>query len=299
MDLLAGPPTGRRRMRDLIERRELVVAPGAFDAFSARLVELAGFDAVYVSGFGAAASRLGRPDVGLLGMSEMADQAAAATAATSIPVIADADTGYGNALNVIRTVRAYEAAGVAALQLEDQVHPKRCGHMDGKEVVPLAEMVRKVEAAVAARSDPDLTIIARTDARAPEGLDAALTRMRAYVDAGADVAFVEAPESVAEIERIATELAATPLLFNWVEKAKSPPIPVDELRRLGFAIVILPLTTLLAATRAMTDALAVVAREGTPASIIDDLASFDELTSLVGLDDTMALERRFGTDPPA
>jgi 2-methylisocitrate lyase-like PEP mutase family enzyme len=123
--------------------------------------------------------------------------------------------------------------------------------------------------------------------------------MRAYVDAGADVAFVEAPESVAEIERIATELAATPLLFNWVEKAKSPPIPVDELRRLGFAIVILPLTTLLAATRAMTDALAVVAREGTPASIIDDLASFDELTSLVGLDDTMALERRFGTDPPA
>lgn len=298
MDLLAGPPTARRRLRELLERRELIVAPGAFDAFSARLVELAGFDAVYVTGFGAAASRLGRPDVGLLGMSEMADQAAAAVATTSIPVIADADTGYGNALNVIRTVRAYEVAGVAALQLEDQVHPKRCGHMDGKEVVPVAEMVRKVEAAVAARTDPDLTIIARTDARAPEGFEPALARMRAYIDAGADVAFFEAPRSLEEIERIATELAPTPLLFNWVEKAKSPPIAVEELRRLGFAIVILPLTTLLAATRAMTDVLATVAREGTPASIVDELASFDELTSLVGLEETTALERRFATDPP-
>ncbi|MDY7105637.1 MAG: oxaloacetate decarboxylase [Actinomycetota bacterium] len=297
MDLLSGPNAGRRRLRELLAADDLVVAPGAFDAFSARLVELAGFDAVYMTGFGTAASRLGRPDIGLLGMSEMAGQAASIVAATSIPVIADADTGYGNPLNVIHTVRTYEAAGVAAFHLEDQVHPKRCGHMDGKEVVPTAEMVAKVEAAVAARTDPDLTIIARTDARAPEGFDAALDRMRAYIGAGADVAFVEAPQSLDEIERIAAELSPTPLLFNWVEKAKSPPVSIDQLRELGFALVILPITTLLAATRAMTDTLATVARHGTSEPVLDELASFDEFTDLIGLGETRELARRFGTEP--
>ncbi|HUY61884.1 MAG TPA: isocitrate lyase/PEP mutase family protein, partial [Candidatus Dormibacteraeota bacterium] len=249
-ELLGHRSRGARRLRELLARPAPVLAPGAYDALSARLVEEAGFPAVYMTGFGTAASYLGRPDVGLVTMSEMVDNARRIVQAVATPVIADADTGYGNPINVVRTVRAYEAAGVAGLHLEDQVAPKKCGHMAGKQVIPAAEMVEKIRAAVAARTDPDLVLIARTDARAVEGLDAALDRARRYRDAGADVLFVEAPQSADEIAAVAAAFPDTPLLFNWAEGGKTPPVSLDRLRELGYRIVIFPISTLLAATAA-------------------------------------------------
>ena len=270
-----------------------MLAPGAYDALSARLVEMAGFDVVYLTGFGASASVLGRPDVGLLGLSEMVGQVRRFVQAVDLPVIADADTGYGNAINVVRTVQEYEQAGVAALHLEDQVAPKRCGHMAGKQVVPVGEMVTKIRAAVDARRDPDLVLIARTDARAPEGLESALARARAYADAGADVLFVEALEGVEEIELVARELAGVPLLFNWVEAGRTPPLGYDRLVELGYAIVIMPITTLLAATGAMRGALAEVKRAGTPLPVLDRIPSFDDFCDVIGLAEIRDLEARY------
>jgi len=289
--LLHASSSGPRRLRQLLAGPGPLVAPGAYDALSARLIERAGFDAVYMTGFGTAASMLGRPDVGLLGLGEMADSARRITAAVDLPVIADADTGYGNAVNVVRTVQEYERAGVAALHIEDQVAPKRCGHMAGKQVVPVGEMVGKIEAAVAARRDPDLVIIARTDARAPEGLDAAVGRARRYRGAGADLLFVEALENVAEIESVSRELAGVPLVFNWAEGGKTPPLPYERLASLGFALVILPLSLLLSATRAMEAALEVVRRDRTPIGL--DLPSFGSFLELIGLPEIDELGRRF------
>src|SRR6478736_6178691 len=211
--LLSTRPSGPRRLRELLATPELIVAPGAYDCLSARLIEAAGFPAVYMTGFGTAAAYLGRPDVGLLGMSEMADNARRIVQAVSVPVIADADTGYGNAINVIRTVQAYERAGVAAIHIEDQLAPKKCGHLEGKQLIPAAEMVQKICAAIDARNSSDFAIIARTDARAVEGLDCALERARLYREAGADILFVEAPENDREIETIARTLHGVPLLF--------------------------------------------------------------------------------------
>src|SRR4051795_8680895 len=228
--------TGAAGLRALLERGEPVLAPGAYDGLSARLVERAGFPAVYMTGFGASASLLGRPDVGLLSFAEMAGHARRLVQAVEVPVIADADDGYGNPLNVMRTVREYAAAGVAALHVEDQVAPKRCGHMDGKDVIDAGEMVEKVRAAVEARGDGELLIIARTDARAVEGLDAALERARRYREAGADALFVEAPESEQEIEAVAGAFPGLPLVFNWGDGGKAPQLPVDRIRELGFAL---------------------------------------------------------------
>ncbi|MCU4185338.1 isocitrate lyase/PEP mutase family protein [Acidiferrimicrobium sp. IK] len=292
-DLLRTRPGGPGTLRELLRRDEPLLAPGAYDALGARLIEAAGFEAVYMTGFGAAASLLGRPDVGLLGLSEMAGHAARLAAAVDVPLIADADTGYGNAVTVIRTVQEYERAGVAALHLEDQVQPKRCGHMAGKDVVAVGEMVAKLRAATDARSDPDLVLIARTDARAVEGLDAALDRARAYRDAGADMLFVEALEGVGEIERVAAELAGTPLLFNWVEGGRTPPLSLAELTAMGFALVIMPITTLLAATAAMRAVLAQVKADGTPQQAATDLPSFDDMVEAVGLGEISRLERRY------
>ncbi len=196
-------PSGPRQLRTLLDGDALVVAPGAYDALSARLVEEAGFPAAYMTGFGTAASLLGRPDIGLVSSTEMIDHARRIASCVAIPVIADADTGYGNPINVIRTVRDYERAGVAGIHLEDQAMPKRCGHMSGKVLVTVGDMVAKVQAAVAARTDPDFVIIARTDARGVEGLEAAIDRAGQYREAGADVLFVEAPESDDEISLIA------------------------------------------------------------------------------------------------
>ncbi|MCV7287743.1 isocitrate lyase/PEP mutase family protein [Mycolicibacterium wolinskyi] len=257
-----------------------LIAPGAFDGLSARLVELARFEAVYMTGFGAAASLLGGPDVGLLTATEMAGQAERLATATRLPLIADADTGYGNALNVSRTVAGYERAGVAAIQLEDQVSPKRCGHMSGKAVVSVAEMVAKLRAAADTRDD--LLIIARTDAAAVEGIPAAIDRARRYRDAGADVLFVEAPETERDVEMIAAALATEcPLLFNWVEGGRSPQLPMSRIAEFGFAVVLYPIGALLAATAGIRTFLAELSCAGTPP--LSALPAFDEFTTLVGL----------------
>jgi 2-methylisocitrate lyase-like PEP mutase family enzyme len=271
----------------------MVLAPGCYDALGARLVEEAGFPAAYMTGFGSSASRLGRPDVGLMSLPEMVDNARRIAQAVDIPVVADADTGYGNSINVIRTVREYEAAGVSAIHLEDQVMPKKCGHMSGKHVVPAEEMAAKVSAAVAARRSPDFLIIARTDARAVEGLDAALSRARLYREAGADALFVEAPQSDSEIEAVAAAFPDVPLLFNYAEGGKTPAVTHAFLRELGFALVIFPLSMLLAATASMRAALAQIKADGTPLELLPSLVGFDEFLRFIGLPEIEELEQRF------
>ena len=288
-----GAPGAPARLRELLNSGQTVVAPGAFDPLAARLVEEAGFAAVYMTGFGTSAALLGRPDVGLLTMTEMADSAGRIAACVDIPLIADADTGYGNPLNVIRTVGAYEAAGVAGLHIEDQVAPKKCGHMEGKQVIGADEMAQKVRAAVDARTDPDFVIIARTDARAVEGLDSALDRARRYRDAGADVLFIEALVSEAEIEAAAAAFPDVPLLFNWAEGGKTPPVGLDRLTELGYRIVIFPIGTLLAATAAMRRILREIAAAGTPASLLGELPTFGEFTDFIGLPEVRGIEQRY------
>jgi len=284
---------GPARLRELLARPDPILAPGVFDGLGARLVEEAGFPAVYMTGFGTAAALLGRPDVGLLTMSEMVENAARIAAACDLPVIADADTGYGNALNVIRTVQEYERAGVAAIHIEDQVAPKKCGHMEGKQVIPLSEMEAKIRAAVAARRSPDFVIIARTDARAVEGMDSAIERARRYREAGADVLFVEAAESEDEISAVARALGDIPLLFNWAEGGKTPPVDYDTLAALGFKIVIFPIATLLGTTAWIRSALAEIRKAGTPLPILDELPRFGEFLEFIGLPEIRDLEERF------
>ena len=288
-------PGGPARLRALLSSGQTIVAPGAFDPLAARLVEEAGFPAVYMTGFGTSAALLGRPDVGLLTMTEMADNAARIAACVDIPVLADADTGYGNPLNVIRTVGVYEAAGVAGLHIEDQVAPKKCGHMENKQVIGAAEMAEKVRAAVDARTDPDFVIVARTDARAVEGLTAALDRGRRYRDAGADALFIEALVSEAEIEAAAAAFPDVPLLLNWAEGGKTPPVALGRLTELGYRIVIFPIATLLAATAAMRAVLDEIAVAGTPAAILGELPSFGEFNDFIGLPEVRAAEQQYVT----
>jgi carboxyvinyl-carboxyphosphonate phosphorylmutase len=286
--------SGPRRLRHLLAGDTAVVAPGAYDALSARMIEAAGFPCVYMTGFGTAASLLGRPDVGLVSSTEMVDNARRITGAVSLPVVADADTGYGNPINVIRTVQDYERAGVAGIHLEDQAMPKRCGHMSGKVLVPTEEMVAKVRAAVDARADPDFVLIARTDARAVDGLAAALDRAARYLEAGADMLFVEAPEDEAEIEQVARTFAGTPLLFNWAEGGRTPPVPLERLEQLGFRLVIFPIGLLLSAAASMRSFLEVLSKEGTPASILERLPKFADFVDFLGMSDVRELEKRFG-----
>lgn len=291
---LLGPrrPSQAARLRELLAAPQPLVAPGAYDALSARLVEQAGFDVVYMTGFGSTASLIGRPDVGLLTGAEMADNARRIAAAVDVPVIADADTGYGNAINVVRTVQLYEQAGIAGIQLEDQVMPKKCGHMSGKAIIGTDEMAGKLRAAAEARRDPDTVVIARTDAVATHGVDEAIARARAYAEAGADLLFVEAPTSEADIERVAAELrGVAPLLFNWAEGGRTPPLSLARIGELGFSLVIYPIGTLLAATAGMRTLLASLRADGVPA--LDGLPAFGEFTDLIGLPEVQELEQRF------
>jgi 2,3-dimethylmalate lyase len=292
-------PGGAARLRALLDSGEMIVAPGAFDPLSARLVEEAGFPAVYMTGFGTSAALIGRPDVGLLTMTEMAGNAGRIAACVDVPVIADADTGYGNPLNVIRTVGAYEAAGVAGIHIEDQVAPKKCGHMEGKLVIPAEEMAAKVRAAVDARTQPEFVIIARTDARAVEGLERALLRARMYREAGADVLFIEALTTEAEAEEAVRAFPGVPLLFNWAEGGKTPPIGLDRLEELGYRIVIFPISTLLAATGAMRGILREIARAGTPAAALHELPTFAEFVDFIGLPQVHEAEQRYAAQPAA
>jgi 2-methylisocitrate lyase-like PEP mutase family enzyme len=277
----------------------IVVAPGAYDALTARLAERHGFAAVYMTGAGTSVSH-GYPDYGLLTMTEMAENAARITAAVSIPVIADADTGYGNELNVVRTVRAFARAGVAAIHLEDQTFPKRCGHLTGKEIVDRDSWLRKIRAAVDSRPDPDLLIIARTDARAVADLDEAVQRANAALAAGADVAFVEAPETAEEIALIPRAVVG-PCLFNVVPGGRSPQVSLADLQRWGYRIAIFPLVALLpmvAACDAALDELAGGERGGVPAAGARRAGLGPaELFREVGADDWDRLRERYGAEP--
>jgi 2,3-dimethylmalate lyase len=281
----------RQKMRGMIVRRGYTIAPGAYDTLTARLVEQAGFDAVYLTGGGYSRAN-GYPDLGLLTLSENVRFIGLTVEAVGIPVIADADTGYGNAINVIRTVREYEKSGVAAFHIEDQVSPKKCGHYEGKEVISLDEMVGKIHAAVDTREDPDLVIIARSDARAIEGLQASIDRVNAYLEAGADVGFVEAPQNVEEL-RIVGRQVRGPALVNVFEGGKTPMVPASELEEMGFRLGIYPSQTHRAAIRAAQKVLAALKEDGDTRRIEGDLATFQEREDAVGTARWRALEDKY------
>jgi carboxyvinyl-carboxyphosphonate phosphorylmutase len=278
-------------LREMLKAPGIIVAPGAYDGFSARLIEAAGFTCVYMTGAGTAASHLGQPDLGLATMTEMAAHARHLSSCVSLPVIADADTGYGNVLNVVRTVREYERAGVAGLHLEDQVAPKKCGHIAGKQVIPAREFADKIRAAAEYRTDPDFVIIARTDARAVTGLDDAIERGNLYAEAGADVIFVEAPQTEEEIHRVAREVRA-PLLANMVQGGRTPAVKADALERLGFKIAIFPAVCMAAAVSAIEGALARLKETGTDWHGGPVLGPMD-IFRRVGFDWWHAIEERF------
>jgi 2,3-dimethylmalate lyase len=285
------------RLRELLTGPDLIVAPGAYDALSARLIAQAGFSLVYMTGFGTAASVLGQPDVGLLTMSEMVNRAAALAAVTGdLPLIADADTGYGNPINVRRTIREYERAGVAGLHIEDQVWPKKCGHMEGKQVIPMDEMAQKIHAAVDARQDPDFVIIARTDAIAVNGFEDALERGKAYREAGADIIFIEAPRSIVELKVIKQTFPDLPLLYNWAESGKTPLLSLDEIHALGFRLVIFPVSMLFAATQAMMGLLELLKRGETSLPYAKHMVTFSQFTQTIGLPEIQDLERHYGVN---
>ncbi len=276
---MAPRPTPAERLRSLLAEDRLHVMPCCFDAFSARLIERAGFALSFMSGFAVSASRLAVPDTGLISFGEMLDQGRSICSAVDLPIIGDADTGYGNPLNVRRTVEEYARAGFAAAMIEDQVAPKRCGHTRGKEVVDRATACQRVRAAVDAReAGADVLIMARTDARAGQGLDEAIERARAFADLGADILFVEAPQSEAEMEKICRALPDRPTMANIVEDGDTPALPPARLEEIGFKLAAYPLTLLSCAARAMQDALAALAA-GTPAPA---RVSFGELQELVG-----------------
>jgi 2-methylisocitrate lyase-like PEP mutase family enzyme len=281
-------------LRHLLAGGETIVAPGVYDGLSARLAARAGFAAVYATGGGIARS-LGYPDLGLIGMTEVIEHLIPIVESAGVPVIADADTGYGNALNVHRTVRAFARIGVAALHLEDQTFPKRCGHLDDKTVVPVAEMVQKLRAARDAAAESGLVLIARTDALAVEGLDAAIERARAYAEAGADVLFVEAPETVAQIEAIARRLPY-PQLINMFQGGKTPLVPIARLREIGYRVVIIPSDLQRAAIRAMEDVLAAIKKDGHSAALADRMASFKEREEIVATASYLARDRRYAEE---
>jgi 2-methylisocitrate lyase-like PEP mutase family enzyme len=282
----------RQALKQLLQRDKLLVAPGCFDGLSARLVQEAGFEAVYLSG-GAAARSMGIPDIGLVTMSEVIERAGQVVSAVKIPVIADADTGYGNAVNLVRTIREFERTGVAAIHIEDQITPKRCGHLDGKEVISLTEMEKKLQAALASRTDPDFCIIARTDARGVHGFDDAIRRARAFAKIGVDAVFVEAPQSEAELAEIPRAIPDIPLLVNVFKGGKTPMLPADRLQELGYRIAIYPSETQRAAIYAMRMALGMLKREGTTERMDAALTTFKERDQIVGLDEWQEIERQY------
>jgi 2-methylisocitrate lyase-like PEP mutase family enzyme len=276
-------------LRKQLAGSEAVIAPGVYDALTALMVEQAGFQCAYVSGASISFARIGRPDLGLTTLTEVADSVANMRERTEIPLIVDADTGFGNALNVRRSVRLLERMGATGIQLEDQTSPKRCGHLAGKSMVSTAEMVGKLKAALDARNDADTLIVARTDAIAIDGIDAAIERGHAYIDAGADVLFVEAPGDRAQLERVGSELGARiPLLSNMVEGGKTPLTPADELAELGFRLVIYPGAMVRIISFAAQAYLQELKAKGTTAGLLDQMNQFDQIMDLVGLQESIA-----------
>lgn len=287
-----------KSLAERIRRRDFTVAPGVFDMISARIADALGFDALYMTGYGVTASYLGLPDAGLATYTDMHGRAAAIAAGTSTPLIADADTGYGGLLNVRHTVRGYEAAGIAAIQIEDQEYPKKCGHTPDRRVIPAEDMVRKIQVAVESRSSADFLIIARTDARTALGLDEALRRGEAYAKAGADILFIESPESEAELERIGRSFDK-PLLVNMVEGGRTPILPPARLKALGFTIALYPAAGFLAAGAALRGVYGDLRDKGTSQGTSVPLESFAAFSKLMGFEDVWAFERRWAETTPA
>ncbi len=274
----------------------LVVAPGVYDMVSLRLADRMGFDALYMTGFGTVASHLGLPDAGLATYTDMVGRVAAMAGMARTPLVADADTGYGGLLNMAHTVRGYEAAGAAAIQIEDQEFPKKCGHTPGRRVIAKADMVRKLRVAVDARRSKDFLIIARTDARTTLGLDEALRRADAYVEAGADLLFVESPESVEEM-RLIGQRFDVPLVANMVEKGRTPVLSREDLEAIGYKLAIFPVTALLAAVQAMQQVYTTLQQQGSSAAMAQPLLDFAELTQLMGFDEVWSFEQRYPEVP--
>lgn len=288
---MADSAASRLRAR-IADASEPLLLVGVVDALSARIAAEAGFEAIYATGAGIANSQLGVPDIGLLTQTEMLTQVERIVSAVDVPTVADLDTGYGNALNAGRAIRLFERAGVAAIQMEDQVFPKQCGHFEGTQVVPMGEFLGKLAAVLDARVNPDLIVIARTDAVASRGVDEAIERGQRYAEAGADVVFVEAPVDRATVERLPREIRA-PLLVNVVEGGRTPPLSVSELRELGYRIVLFANTALRLAALAVQEGFAVLRRDGSSAALVDRLLEWDERQRLVGLDDYRALADRY------
>jgi 2-methylisocitrate lyase-like PEP mutase family enzyme len=276
-----------------LTRKPIVVAPGVYDAFTALVAEQATFKTLYVSGAAIAYTRLGRPDIGLVSMSEVADVIGAIRDRVAADLIVDADTGYGNALNVVRTVRLFERAGANAIQLEDQSFPKRCGHLDEKRLVPAAEMVGKIKAALDARQSRDTLVIARTDAVGVEGFDKAIERALAYRDAGADVLFVEAPKTQAELKRIPPALGGVPLMANMVEGGKTPLLTAAELEVLGYALVIFPGGIVRALAHMASEYYGSLAAHGTSEPFRNRMLDFTGLNDLIGTLELLAVGKRY------
>ncbi len=285
-------------LRELVEHDDIAVLPGCYDALSAKIVARADFDAVYLSGAGVSNTKLGLADAGLVTQTEMRRRVEAVTDAVSVPVLVDADEGYGNPIHVRRTVQAYEREGAAGLHLEDQSFPKRCGHFENKELVSVGEMERKVRAAVEAREDPDFLIVARTDARAVEGLEAAIERANQYVAAGADAVFPEAPRNDGEMRRFCSEVQA-PVMANMVEDGKTPLRDADRLDQFGFDLVIFPNSLLRAAMQTMVETADHLRTAGTTAGVADSIADFDLRNELTDKDRVDELERKYAAPATA
>jgi 2-methylisocitrate lyase-like PEP mutase family enzyme len=284
-----------QQLQKLLEAEDPLVMPGAFDALSAVLIQRAGFKAIQATGFGIAACYLGKPDVGLLTFSEMLDQTRRIVQAVDIPVMADGDTGFGDIVNVIRTIQEFESIGAAGINLEDQVFPKRCGHMEGKRIVSLEEMVGKIHAAVDTREDPDFVINARTDAIAVAGIDEAIRRGNAYAEAGADLIFVEAPRSLEQIRRIAKEIKThvSINLFDAVKGGETPIVPIQELKEMGITRVSIPVGVVFAAVKGMEQYLEALFNHGTLPDRKDLVIPFDHWKELVGLNKIRKLEKKY------
>jgi len=278
-------------LRELLAAPPIIRSLGVYDAFSARVLEEAGCEMLFLGGFGVAASRLGLPDIGLLTLPEMADAVRAITRAVRVPVVADGDTGHGDLPNVQRTVREFESAGAAGILLEDQQFPKRCGHFEGKQLIPAAEMVIKLRAALDARTDPDFVIIARTDARAIEGFDAAVDRARYYAAAGADLCFVEAPTSRDEVERLPSAVEH-PLLVNMLTGGRTPIFSAEELEQLGYRITVCPVAPLLASGAMLRRLAAALLSAGRVDQLADEMMTFDEVKQLLGVPELLGLRER-------
>ena len=282
------------KFRQLLQQPGIIQAPGAYDCLTAKLIQQAGFPAVYMTGAGTSVAQLGYADLGLATMSDMISNAGSIADILDVPLIADADTGYGGILNVRRTIRQYERAGVAAIHIEDQEMPKRCGHLDDKKVVSTEDMVQKIRAAVDARTDDDFTIIVRTDSIAVTGWEDAMNRCEEYIKAGADALFVEALRTPEEVEQVARNISV-PLLYNFVESGKSPLLSASELEKFGFKIVIYPGSALLSVTHVVQKVMAQLKETGTTAHIMDNMVTLEACFEAVGLSSLLAEDERFAS----